>query len=175
MEHLWSPAGATGGNQWQMGHLRKPLKQADPQPVANHGSGSKIMVRRGSTVRVRQRALQKAPRRRFLVQSDLLIVERAVVWSRSWSFLMQNAPALRFSTRPPHEVELLGWNGSAPLDSHLPSVVPGRHHCRWLDHEHNGAAKSMRTVHDAARDRHPLTGTEHERFAPLYLELKPAL
>ena len=62
-----------------------------------------------------------------------------------------------------------------PLDSHLPSVVPGRHHCRWLDHEHNGAAKGMRTVHDAARDRHPLTGTEHERFAPLYLELKPAL
>ena len=88
---------------------------------------------------------------------------------------MQNAPALRFSTRPPHEVELLGWNGSAPLDSHLPSVVPGRHHCRWLDHENNGAAKGMRTVHDAARDRHPLMGTEHERFAPLYLELKPAL
>jgi hypothetical protein len=63
--------------------------------------------------------------------------------------------------------------GSAPLDSHLPSVVPGRHHCRWLDHEHNGAAKGMRTVHDAARNRHTLTGTEHERFAPLYLELKP--
>jgi hypothetical protein len=45
MEHLWSPAGATGGNRWQMGDPRKPLKQADPQ-----------MVRRGSTVRVRQRA-----------------------------------------------------------------------------------------------------------------------
>jgi hypothetical protein len=38
MEHLWSPAGATGGNRWQMGHLRKPLKQADPQPVATHGN-----------------------------------------------------------------------------------------------------------------------------------------
>ena len=40
MEHLWSPAGATGGNRWQMGHPRKPLKQADPQPVATHGNGS---------------------------------------------------------------------------------------------------------------------------------------
>src|SRR5438552_1591675 len=38
MEHLWSPAGATGGNRWQMGHPRKPLKQADPQPVATHGN-----------------------------------------------------------------------------------------------------------------------------------------
>jgi hypothetical protein len=97
------------------------------------------------------------------------------VWSRSWSFRIQNAPALRFSTRPPHEVELLGWNGSAHPDSHLPSVVPGRYHRRRLDHEHNGASKGMRTVHDAARDRHSLTGAEHERLAPLYLELKPAL
>jgi hypothetical protein len=39
MEHLWSPAGATGGNQWQMRHPQKPLKQADPQPVATHGNG----------------------------------------------------------------------------------------------------------------------------------------
>jgi hypothetical protein len=38
MEHLWSPAGATGGNQWQMGHARKPLKQADPQPLATNGN-----------------------------------------------------------------------------------------------------------------------------------------
>jgi hypothetical protein len=38
MEHLWSPAGATGGNRWQMGEPRKRLKQADPQPVATHGN-----------------------------------------------------------------------------------------------------------------------------------------
>ena len=38
MEHLWSPAGATGGNQWQMGRPQKPLKQADPQPVATYGN-----------------------------------------------------------------------------------------------------------------------------------------
>src|SRR5579862_4113218 len=39
MEHLWSQAGATGGNQWQMGQPRKSLKQANPQPVATHGNG----------------------------------------------------------------------------------------------------------------------------------------
>ena len=33
----------------------------------------------------------------------------------------------------------------------------------------------MRPVHYAARDRYPLIGAEHERLAPLYLELKPAL
>src|SRR6266851_8623918 len=38
MEHLWSPAGATGGNRWQIEHPQKPLKQADPQPVATHGN-----------------------------------------------------------------------------------------------------------------------------------------
>jgi hypothetical protein len=36
------------------------------------------MVRRGSTVRVRQRALQKRRKSRFFVQIDLLLVERAV-------------------------------------------------------------------------------------------------
>src|SRR4029079_956909 len=38
MERLWSRAGATGGNRWQMGRPRKPLKQADPQPVATDGN-----------------------------------------------------------------------------------------------------------------------------------------
>jgi AhpD family alkylhydroperoxidase len=61
----------------------------------------------------------------------------------------------------------LGWNGSAPPDSHLSSVVPGRHHCRWLDHQHDGAPPRMRPVHDAPRDRHALTGVEHKRPAPL--------
>src|SRR5260221_6588272 len=59
MEHLWSPAGATGGNRWQMEHALKPLKQADPQPSATHGNGSRAHGKEGSTVRVRQRALQK--------------------------------------------------------------------------------------------------------------------
>jgi hypothetical protein len=28
----------SGRNQWQMEHPQKPLKQADPQPVATHGN-----------------------------------------------------------------------------------------------------------------------------------------
>ena len=38
MEHLWSPAGATGGNQPQIGPSRKRLNRADWQPVATHGN-----------------------------------------------------------------------------------------------------------------------------------------
>src|SRR5712691_6207261 len=40
MEHLWSQAGATGGNRSQIEGPRKRLKQADRQPVATHGNGS---------------------------------------------------------------------------------------------------------------------------------------
>jgi hypothetical protein len=39
MERLWSQAGATGGNPWQTERPRKPLKHADPQPVATDGNG----------------------------------------------------------------------------------------------------------------------------------------
>src|SRR6266536_4822338 len=53
MERLWSLAGATSGNRWQMNRPRKR------------------MVRRGSTVRVRQRALQK-PRKTGLLRSGAL-------------------------------------------------------------------------------------------------------
>src|SRR6266496_6012705 len=38
VEHLWSQAGATGGNRSQMAPPRKRLKQADRQPVATHGN-----------------------------------------------------------------------------------------------------------------------------------------
>src|SRR5258706_23371 len=37
MEAFLSPAGGNGGNRGEMGRPRKPLKQADPQPVATHG------------------------------------------------------------------------------------------------------------------------------------------
>ena len=41
--------------------------------------------------------------------------------------------------------------------------------------QQEGARQGMRSVDDAARDRHSLTRAEHERLAPLYLRLKPAL
>jgi hypothetical protein len=71
MEYLWSPAGATGGNRSQMRRARKPLKQADPQPAATHGNRFGAHGKRGSTVRVRQRALQRRGNR-GLSRSDRL-------------------------------------------------------------------------------------------------------
>jgi hypothetical protein len=59
VEHLWSQAGATGGNRSQMGHPWKRAKQADRQPVATHGTGLGAHGKEGSTVRVRQRASTK--------------------------------------------------------------------------------------------------------------------
>src|SRR6266550_4026171 len=59
MEPLWSPGVATGGNQRQIGWLSEPQN----------------MVRRGSTVRVRQRDLQKSRKTGFPFRIDLQVVE----------------------------------------------------------------------------------------------------
>ena len=133
-------------------------------------------IRRGSTVRVRERALQEC-RTWALFRSARLArcqkcgghgaVRGACVFRTSRRSAFRPAIRTRSSYSDQTGARTTGLSSS--------SVVPGRHHCRRLDHEHNGAAKGMRTVHDAARDRHPLTGTEHERLAPLYLELEPAL
>jgi hypothetical protein len=78
MEHLWSPAGATGGNRWQMEHPKnrsnKPIRNRW-QPTA---TVSERMVRRGSTVRVRQRALQKR-RTSAPLRSERLALDPACV------------------------------------------------------------------------------------------------
>ena len=47
MEHLWSQAGATGGNRSQIGHPQERLKQADRQPVATHGNRSRAHGKEG--------------------------------------------------------------------------------------------------------------------------------
>jgi hypothetical protein len=59
MEPLWSPVVATGGSQWQIKSARKPLKQAKSVATGCDRLPEKFMVRRGSTVRVRQRASTK--------------------------------------------------------------------------------------------------------------------
>ncbi len=66
------------------------------------------------------------------------------------------------------------WTAQTTPVPRFASVVPGRHRGRWLDHQQNGAPQGMRPMHNAARNRHSLTGTEHDWRAPLYLELKPA-
>src|SRR6266487_2636252 len=77
MERLWSRADATVRRSRQRASRRKPRNYL--QTAAS--SCIRSMVRRGSTVRVRQRALQKrrtSALSPFLVQVDLLLVERAV-------------------------------------------------------------------------------------------------
>ena len=70
MEHLWSLAGATGGNRSQTGRARKPLKQADRQPVAAHGNRFAAHGKEGVDVRFRPESslaqlLPEAAGRRF--------------------------------------------------------------------------------------------------------------
>jgi len=57
MEPLWSPVVANGGNRRQIEESRKPQKQAKTVAEGYDPLPEKFMVRRGSTVRVRQRAL----------------------------------------------------------------------------------------------------------------------
>jgi hypothetical protein len=72
MERLWSPV-ATRGNRWRMRRRRSENDCRELRPVA-----AKMPRKEGSPVRVRQRALQSAGTRRFLVQTDSLRVERTV-------------------------------------------------------------------------------------------------
>ena len=59
MEPLWSPVVATGGDRSQIAQAQTPSKQAKPLPWVATGCRKQRMVRRGSTVRVRQRASRK--------------------------------------------------------------------------------------------------------------------
>jgi hypothetical protein len=87
MEHLWSPAGATGGNGWQFGAREDGSDRRKPLRWVATGCRGVRMVRRGSAVRVRQRALQK-PRKSRLFSVGATCRSSSVrwVWSRLWSF-----------------------------------------------------------------------------------------
>jgi Winged helix DNA-binding domain len=71
MERLWSPAGATSGNQWQSPRRGKRQNKPNLLPSVASGCRGRQMVRRGSTVRVRQRALQKRRKSRVSLQDWL--------------------------------------------------------------------------------------------------------
>jgi hypothetical protein len=77
------PVVATSGNRWQMPRRQKPRKQAKTIAMNCHRLRATFMVRRGSTVRVRQRASAKAlhvPGFRFL--SSLHLFQYARRWNR---------------------------------------------------------------------------------------------
>ena len=92
MEHLWSQAGATGGNRWRMRRARKRLKQADPQPSATDGNGPRPHGKEGVDGFESVRGLCKsAARRRFLVQTECSSSCVRWVWSLGFSFRARNA------------------------------------------------------------------------------------
>jgi hypothetical protein len=75
------------GARTQNGHIRNDTRDASrPVLAALIGpicrKNCVAMVRRGSTVRVRQRTLQKRRSRGFSVQEDLLLTQRAVGMER---------------------------------------------------------------------------------------------
>src|SRR5229473_8387796 len=94
MEHLWSPAGATGGNQWQMEHHRKRLKQADLQPVATHGNRFGAHGKEGVDGSSPSEGSAKTPHVALLpFRSTCRVGSVRWVWSCLWSFQVQNAAA----------------------------------------------------------------------------------
>src|SRR4051794_4691451 len=74
------------------------------------------MVRRGSTVRVRQRALCKAARRPLIAQIQLLLFQRAVAIEPLVEFSSSEGPAIEGGAR------ICGVSGS---DSDLHDVLLG--------------------------------------------------
>jgi hypothetical protein len=87
MEHLWSPAGATGGNRSQIDWRRKPLKRADPQPMATHGNGLAAHGKEGVDGSSPSEGSAKALLHvgDFAFRSTCRVSSVRWVWSRLWS------------------------------------------------------------------------------------------
>src|SRR5206468_1036914 len=79
---VWSIYGAERAQPVATGGKWDALENHSNRPIRNRwqrtATVSERMVRRGSTVRVRQRALQKRGNGRLRIQTDLVRVERAV-------------------------------------------------------------------------------------------------
>src|SRR5258708_29457727 len=96
MEHLWSRAGATGGNRSQIEGPRKRLKQADRQPVATSGNGSGAHGKEGVNGSSPLEGSAKAPHvGAFAFRTTCSSSRVRWVWSRLWSFRVQNAASSR--------------------------------------------------------------------------------
>jgi hypothetical protein len=79
MERLWSPGVATGGNQWEIERARKARKQAKTVAKGCHRLPETFHGKEGVSGSSPEEGLCKsAARRRFLVQIDLLSVDRTV-------------------------------------------------------------------------------------------------
>src|SRR6266511_6358281 len=87
MERLWSPAGATSGNQRQMGRTRKPRKQAKSVAVGCH----RLPRPQNGKEEVDGSSPSEGSAKSLLVRAFAYVFSRLLVligprWSRLWSF-----------------------------------------------------------------------------------------
>src|SRR5262249_27571044 len=94
LERSWKNAGAKDGKRFK---LRRPESRMGTETFAArcHRLSARRMVRRGSTVRVRQRALQKPRTWAFHFGSICRLSNVEQVWSPLWSLQVEDAFAKR--------------------------------------------------------------------------------
>jgi hypothetical protein len=86
MEHLWSPAGATGGNRWQTQQPQEPLEQAESVATACHPLPGKAHGKEGVNGSSPLEGSIKAPQGgAFFFSTRLPVVLNAQLWSPLWS------------------------------------------------------------------------------------------
>jgi hypothetical protein len=92
MEPLWSPAVATRGNRWQMGRPQERLKQEKTVAVGCDGLPETFHGKEGVDGSSPSEGSVKVPQNgafRFGFTCTISSVRQ--VWSRLWSFQVQNA------------------------------------------------------------------------------------
>jgi hypothetical protein len=112
----------SGRNRWQPvanGTPQKPLKQADPQPVATHGNGfgahGKEGVDGSSSSEGSARARTSGP----CVPVDFRVWRVPGVWTLLWSFQALNVPEFAFLTGLGESKASASAAGPAERRSHL--------------------------------------------------------
>jgi hypothetical protein len=157
MEPLWSPVVATGGNRRQIGSAQTRPKQAKTFVVGCDRLPETFMVRGGgSTVRVRQRALQK-PRLTALFVSDRL------AGSRTWGRYGALFGAFRSKTRSWRAAQR--QPGHRPVEANARAPIAGgaklRRHADELLHETSRLRRSLcRSSPKAPDTRHVMQTIE---------------
>ena len=151
MEHLWSPAGATGGNRWQMGRARKPLKQADPQPVATHGNGPRPHGKEGVNGSSPLEGSGKAPEIGAF-SSEVACRGSSVLWygavSGAFRFPRHRTESSHASFGPCHSLEYRSVNAKA--------IALLRERGRFFDRRHRAGPRAARGTWSTKSDEPPL-------------------
>src|SRR5215218_7458722 len=169
MEPLWSPAVATGSNRWQMGRRPERLRQAQTIAVGCDRLPRLFMVRRGSTVRVRQRALQK-PRKSLSFRSARLAEGQCAVGMELFMELSGPRTTGDYDTFRP-ESGAVGGGGRRPQASRDLGGRAKTGKCAWArspgtrSHGPNRARRSPISVPEVSVGRHTL-GIRSDEVSP---------